>query len=72
MKTGITILGQNINLIRPRKIARPITSGAWKGARVTSRKTRPLTLGDKTAIAIAMGFKLTNGVADAMADARTI
>jgi len=54
-----SILGQHISLIRPAKIARPQTSGAWKQAKSQGRKTRRLSCEQKQLIAKQMGFKLT-------------
>ena len=58
-----TILGQHISLIRPMRVVRHSTSGAWKKAKSTGRKTRKLTLGEKNIIAWGMGLVLTSEAA---------
>lgn len=54
----ITLLGENINLVRPRLITKPSTFGAWKKRRALRVITNNLTLEEKQAIAKNMGFEL--------------
>ena len=54
--SNVTTLGQHISLVRPARIARPITSGAWKGAKASGRKTRKLTWAQKLIIAEQMNM----------------
>jgi len=56
----ITLLGENISLVRPQRIAKPSTWGAWKKRRALRVITRTLTHGDKLAIARSMGLELTS------------
>ena len=56
----ITLLGENISLVRPSKIPKPFTWGAWKQRRATRVITKQLTNGEKAAIARSMGLKLTH------------
>jgi len=54
-----TILGQNISLIRPGRVAVMRPSGkAWKGAKAAGRKTHKLTTEMKQEIARQLGYEL--------------
>ena len=55
---SVSILGQNISLVRPTRIKLHNTYKAWKGAKCTGRKTRKLTKSEKQLIAFAMGYEL--------------
>jgi len=46
--------------VRPQRIAKPSTWGAWKKRRALRVITRTLTHGDKLAIARSMGLELTS------------
>lgn len=54
----ITLLGENINLVRPQRITKPLTFGAWKQRRALRTITKQLTRQEKLAIAASMGCKL--------------
>jgi len=56
----ISILGQNISLVRPSRPKQHITSGAWRGAKQVGRKTKKLTLEMKQAIARELGYNLAD------------
>ena len=56
---SISILGQNVSLIRPCKIVKHSAQGAWKRIG-ESRKTHKLTLEDKQRIAAFLGYRMTN------------
>ena len=55
-----TILGHHISLIRPGKPKQQVTTGAWRGAKATGRKTRKLTLEMKQKIARQRGYELAS------------
>ena len=55
---SVSILGQNISLVRQAKVKVHTTYKAWKGAKVQGRKTRKLTKDEKQTIALSMGYKL--------------
>ena len=52
----ITLLGENISLVRPAKINKPFTWGAWRKNRALRTVTNNLTLEEKQAIARSMGL----------------
>jgi hypothetical protein len=53
----ITLLGENISLVRPSKIPKPLTFGAWRKRRALRTITNNLTLEEKRAIAAQMGLE---------------
>lgn len=52
----ITLLGENISLVRPAKIHKPFTWGAWRKNRALRTVTNNLTLEEKQTIARSMGL----------------
>ena len=60
---AVSILGQNISLVRPARIKLHHTMYAWKGAKAEGRKTRKLSKDEKRSIALSMGFQLMEGSA---------
>ena len=55
---SISILGQNVSLIRPCKIVKHSAQGAWKCIG-ESRKTIKLSFDEKRQVAALMGYQLT-------------
>ena len=55
---SVSILGQSISLIRPCKIVKHSTQGAWRKLG-ESRKTIKLSFDEKREIAALMGYQLT-------------
>ena len=58
----ITILGENIRLIRPSKPKQHSAAGAWRGAKQVGRKTIKLTHRMKQRIARELGYELADTV----------
>lgn len=54
----ITLLGKNISLVRPSKIPKPLTFGAWRKRRALRAITNTLTYDEKLVIARNMGYEL--------------
>jgi hypothetical protein len=55
----ITLLGENINLVRPQRIAKPLTDGAWRQRRAGNVRTIILTRPEQQRIAEKLGYKLS-------------
>jgi hypothetical protein len=55
----ITLLGENINLVRPKRIAKPLTDGAWRQRRNGKIRTIILTRSEQRMIAMKLGYKLS-------------
>ena len=65
----ITILGENIRLIRPERTKQHSTAGAWQGAKSVGRKTIKLTHRMKQRIARELGYELAD-VVDTVREAK--
>jgi len=55
----ITLLGEHIDLVRPKRITKPLTDGAWKCKRATKVRTINLSHADKQRIANELGYNLS-------------
>ena len=58
----ITILGENIRLIRPARTKQHTAKDAWQGAKSVGRKTKKLTHRMKLKIARELGYELADTV----------
>jgi hypothetical protein len=53
----ITLLGEHIDLVRPKRIAKPLTDGAWRKRRAGKFRTILLTCVEQQRIAKELGYK---------------
>ena len=54
----ITLLGEHIDLVRPKRITKPLTDGAWRKRRAGNVRTIILTRLEQQRIAMKLGYKL--------------
>ena len=68
----ITILGENIRLIRPSRTKQHTAKDAWQGAKSAGRKTIKLTYRMKQRIARELGYELADVVDTVRAQRDTV